>query len=68
MLTVPITPLLGTAGIAAGVLNVTKFLLAISVVSKLVGKGGVGVLANSTCLKAADWVGDLSVALNDWSG
>ena len=60
------TPGPATPGIAGGVLNVTKFLLAISVVSKLVGNGGVGVLANSRVWKPPT-IGP-SVALNDWSG
>src|SRR5580658_3968001 len=69
MLTVPITPLPGMGGISGGTLKVTKFLLAISVVSKLVGNGGVGVLANSTESKVPlGSVTVLLVALNDWSG
>ena len=55
----------GTPGIMGGVLNVTKFLLAISVVSKLSGRrsGRAGELDG---LEAAD---DRAVAaLNDWSG
>ena len=65
-LTTPLTPGPATPGIAGGVLNVTKFLLAISVVSKLVGNGGVGVLANSRVWKPV--ITGPSVALNDWSG
>ena len=56
------TPLMPAVG--PGVLNVTKFLLAMSVVSK-VGGGANGVLANSRVWKPPT-IGP-SVALNDWS-
>ena len=65
MFTSPKTPLPGWPMTGAGVLKTTLFLLRTSVVSKLGGDEGVGMLANSSEL-GRRLPG--TVALNDWSG